>query len=186
MTGNTRILGLFCLVAAAQLAVPASMILRRETTLHEGRLFKFRTAPVDPYDAFRGRYVALSIEGLQMPVPSGVELTRNQRVYVRIEEGDDGFAKLGDIDLDRPDGDAYVQARVAHWPRSGTVRLRVPFDRYYMDEEDAPAAERAYRRHSQRDKKDAYVAVRVKKGFVVIEELYVGGEPIGEFIEERE
>ena len=184
MTGNTRILGLFCCVAAAQLAVPAAMILRRETTLHEGRLFKFRTAPVDPYDAFRGRYVALSIEGLDVPVPSGVELTRNQRVYVRIEEGEDGFAKLASITLDRPDGDAYVQARTA-WPRSGTVRLRVPFDRYYMDEEDAPEAERAYREHSGRGKRDAYVAVRVKKGFAVIEELYVGGEPIGEFVEDK-
>ena len=186
MTGSTRTIGLFCCVAAVQLAVPASMILRRETTLREGRLFKFRTAPVDPYDAFRGRYVALGIEGLEMPVPSGVELIRNQRVYARIEEGKDGYAKLASITLDRPDGDAYVQARVVYWPSQGKVRLRVPFDRYYMDEEDAPEADRAYRRHSQRDKRDAHVAVRVKRGFAVIEELYVGGEPIGEFVEARE
>lgn len=186
MRGNTRILALFCCVAAAQLAVPAAMILRREATLREGRLFKFRTTPVDPYDAFRGRYVALSIEGLDMPVPSGIELTRNQSVYVRVEEGEDGFAKLASITLDRPSDDAYVQARVVWMPKPGTVRLRVPFDRYYMDEEDAPEAERAYRQHSRRGKRDAYVAVRIKKGFAVIEELYVGGEPIGEFIEDRE
>ena len=51
---NGILLGLV-VVAAAQLAVPAWMIAGRELTLREGQVFKFRTRPVDPADAFRGR-----------------------------------------------------------------------------------------------------------------------------------
>lgn len=56
------LLALLVVLAAAQLAVPASMIVQRETVLTQGRVYKFKTAPVDPVDAFRGRYVALRFE----------------------------------------------------------------------------------------------------------------------------
>jgi len=52
----------FVLVAFAQLAVPGSLIWKREHTLRQGNVWKFRTAPVDPVDVFRGRYVALHFE----------------------------------------------------------------------------------------------------------------------------
>src|SRR5205085_8475834 len=52
----------FVLVALAQLAAPGSLIWKRENTLRKGSVWKFRTAPVDPVDAFRGRYVALQFE----------------------------------------------------------------------------------------------------------------------------
>ena len=48
---------IFLVVALAQISVPASMIWKRQRTLREGRLWKFRTAPVDPVDAMRGRYL---------------------------------------------------------------------------------------------------------------------------------
>ena len=64
---------IFLLVALAQIAVPASMIWKRQRTLSEGRVWKFRTAPVDPVDAMRGRYLALRFEAEEFPshpVPS--------------------------------------------------------------------------------------------------------------------
>ncbi|MDD5136646.1 MAG: hypothetical protein PHN63_04800, partial [Candidatus Omnitrophica bacterium] len=51
-------------------------------------------------------------------------------------------------------------------------------DRYYMEEKAAPAAERAYRQSAQRDTQDAYIIVRIKDGFAIIENLYVGGQKI--------
>ena len=66
---------LFIVVAVVQIAAPASMILRRERALDRGERFLFRTAPVDPYDAFRGRYVAPSFRGRRVRDgrPRGVE-----------------------------------------------------------------------------------------------------------------
>ena len=55
-------IGIFVTVAFLQLLIPIQMITSRERILDKGTLYKFRTRPVDPYDAFRGKYVALSID----------------------------------------------------------------------------------------------------------------------------
>lgn len=179
---KTLHIGLFSCIALIQIAVPVWMIAHREMTLHNGRQFRFRTAPVDPHDAFRGRYVALSIENNKAPVAGSVKLIPNQKVYANIEEDDQGFARIVSITVDRPKGDAYIQTEVDH-VQDNEVYFRLPFDRYYMDEKAAPAAEVAYQKYSGRV--DAYVTVRVKSGFAVIEELYVGGKPVLEFVQER-
>ena len=112
---NARVLtfGLFVCAAAAQLSVPAGMIARREATLRDGQRFLFRTEPVDPYDAFRGRYVWLGIEGDDKePAPAGVELHHGDKVYALIETGEDGFARFTGVACKRPDNPDYVKARM--------------------------------------------------------------------------
>lgn len=42
-----------------QLAVPGYFVFRHYNTLYTGESYKFEVAPYDPYDPFRGRYVAL-------------------------------------------------------------------------------------------------------------------------------
>ena len=185
MKKTVGILGLFTCLAFVQIATPVSMIVRREVTLREGRQWRFRTKPVDPYDAFRGRYVALRIAEDTAPIPKEVKLVRNQKVYTLLKEDEKGFAKITGVSVKRPPGDAYLQAKVSY-VQGKKVHLRLPFNRYYMEEEKAPAAETAYRKHSQRKSRDAYITVRVKAGFAVVEELYVGGKPILEFIQSEE
>ncbi|MFY9657678.1 MAG: GDYXXLXY domain-containing protein [Methylocystis sp.] len=171
-------LWLFAAMALLQLAVPAGMILSRERTLAQGEAFKFRTAPVDPYDAFRGRYVSLRIENAEAAWPQAKAPAYGQTVYARIETGDDGFARFGLASLSRPKGKPYltVQAGVAN--EKGGINLQLPFDRFYMKETKAPAAEKAYREHNRRGAQDAYVVLRVRDGDGVIENLFVGGKPI--------
>jgi len=175
-------LPLFALVAVAQLWVPAAMILARERVLARGELFRFRTAPVDPYDAFRGRYVALAIHVGEASLPPGLDLHPGEWVYVALVRDDDDFAHFGPISREPPDG-PYLRLRV-RWAHNQRVRFDLPFDRYYLDEDLAPAAERAYREHSRRqgEKHDAWVAVRVLEGQAALEELYVGGMPILDFV----
>lgn len=166
-----------------QLAVPLSMIVKRESTLSEGRLFHFRTAPVDPYDAFRGRYVALTMEHSSIADPHARDYSPGQKIYLLLEEAEDGFARPIGLVASPPEEGAFVTAWVARWPRNpGSVTIRYPFDRYYMNEEKAPAAEKAYREFSSPQTHDTYVAVRIKDGFAVLEELYVSGQPILQFL----
>ena len=49
----------FILLVLVQLFVPANMILEQEDILKNGTPYKFKTAPIDPYDPFRGKYVWL-------------------------------------------------------------------------------------------------------------------------------
>jgi uncharacterized membrane-anchored protein len=157
------------------------MIANREMTLRHGRQFRFRTAPVDPYDAFRGRFVALQFEQNSAPVPVDEKLAMNQKVYADLAEDEHSFARIDKVSADRPSDETYVQCRVNSITDS-LVYLQFPFDRYYMDEKLAPAAEAAYLEHSRREVRDVYVTVRVKDGNAVLEELYIAGMPIREFL----
>ena len=174
---NKIMLGVFSGLIVVQLVVPLSMILKREVTLRQGAVFRFKTEPVDPYDAFRGRYVALGIEADKAPLPQGLTIKEEQKVYAYIAVDEQGFAHFTAISSHAPRGVPYMTVRVNRI-RGGNVLLEVPLDRYYMEETAAPRAERLYREHNRQGKQDAYVVVRVKNGFPVIESLYVGGEKI--------
>ena len=181
MTSKVR-LWLFAAMALLQLAAPASMILSHERTLAKGQEFKFRTAPVDPYDAFRGRYVALGFDNNQAALAPGVSASVGQTLYATIEVGSDGFARFGVASLSPPKRGAYLKVKAGSANDKGGIGLQLPFDRFYMEEAKAPAAEAAYREHNRMGAQDAYVTVRVRDGAGVIEELYVGGTPIGDVV----
>ena len=179
------LLFLFVLAALLQLAVPASMIAKREHALKHGQAFKFRTAPVDPYDAFRGRYVALGFEQNSVALAPDHDFTGGEKVYALIAEDADGFATFSGIRRDRPAAEPYLATRLQSYVAGTNAYLRIPFDRFYMDESEAPEAERAYRQNSVRSNRNAYVQVRIEKGFGVIEDLYVGDLPIRDYLDQN-
>ena len=172
------------IVVLLQLAVPTSMISKRERVLAQGQLFKFRTAPVDPYDAFRGRFVALGFDQDSVVAPPGHDFARGQTVHVVLAEDAEGFATLANLRRDRPDAEPYLTTQI-QYVGGDLVHLRLPFDRFYMDENEAPEAERVYRQNSVRSNRNAYVQVRIEKGFGVIEDLYVDGTPIRDYLDRQ-
>lgn len=167
---------IFIFVALAELAVPASLIWKRERTLRYGSVWKFRTAPVDPVDVFRGRYVALQFEEEAREITPPANPTELQTVYVTLRQIPEGFAEIDQITTSRPPREDFIEAQL----RGKTVSL--PFDKYWVTERDAPAAEAADRAQSQRDKRHAHVSVRVFRGDAALEQLYLDGQPLGEYL----
>lgn len=174
---------LFVITVLAQLAVPVSMIVSREITLREGSVYHFRTRPVDPYDAFRGRYVALGFEQQLVAVTNTTAYRSGRRVFVSLGTDTEGFAQLTGVSFLRPSAGAYLTTRVQYVSGTSNVNVNLPFDRYYMNECDAPAAEQAYNMASRREGgKPAYVVVRVRHGMAVIEDLMVEDSPIRTYL----
>ena len=184
MNRKNTILSLFAILVIIQLAVPLSMISQREMTLRTGTLYKFRTAPVAPADAFRGRYVALQIEGQNLAIPQSVSFTSGQKVCAILNEDTNGFAHISRLTADRPRGNASIPVTI-RYVYGTNAQVQVPFDRYYMGENNAPKAEAAYRAHSRRTNHTTYVTVRVLDGFAVLEELYIDDIPIKEFLKKE-
>jgi uncharacterized membrane-anchored protein len=173
----------FLLVALAQVSVPASMIWKRQRTLREGHLWKFRTAPVDPVDALRGRYLSLRFAAEEFPSKDS-PLSRNGNVYVAFKEDADGFASVDRVSENRIPGDAVIRTdRYGFY--DGKAHVIFPFDKFWVSESDASAAEQAYAAHSRRGEVDAYVTVRIRNGDAGIEELYLGGQPLREYLRAR-
>ncbi|HMP72254.1 MAG TPA: GDYXXLXY domain-containing protein [Kiritimatiellia bacterium] len=182
----TWIVSCFLAVCVIQLAVPASMIVKREAALRRGEVYLFKTAPVDPYDAFRGRYVRLNVEqGRVEGTWNDERLRRGAVVFALLDRDEEGFAKLTDLVFKRPVDREVLKVRV------GTVgvnhvNLRLPFDRYYMDEFSAPEAERHFFRGNRGEGVvTSHVRVRVRRGFAVIEDVIVDDLPIREWLAVR-
>lgn len=150
-----------------QLFVPAYMIANRYYILNIGEEYKFRVNPIDPYDAFRGRYVSLYVR---------VNATNTNGKYGTIVVDGEGFATINKVLKNKPKNAAYVKSSQKDY-------FRLPIDRYYMEEKMAPKAESIVRRRV-RDK-DAYVTVRVKNGDLVISGLYIDAVPIEDIIKDE-
>ena len=150
-------------VIIIQLSVPAYMITDKYYTLRTGEEFKFRVYPVDPYDAFRGRYVNLNA---RQDSPGG-------GMYGVIAVERDGFAYIEKITDKKPQAVPYVKSGSRGW-------FAMPIDRYYMDEKLAPKAESLTRQNSQND--NTYVTARVKNGKLVITGLFIDGMAIEDII----
>lgn len=179
-TASIAILGV---VALLQLAAPGYMVFSQERVLRTGVSYRFKTAPVDPYDVFRGRYVALSFEINSAPMDAPSSFIRGQKVYVAIEEDQDGFAKAASVGESAPDAGDYIKVKVGYVDSSSKeVYFQWPFQRYYMEEDLALDAETAYRSMNRSGGENTYVTVRVKKGRAVIEELYLDDKPVREYL----
>lgn len=179
-------MAVYGLVMISQLLVPLSIIAKKEGILRHGEVFRFKTAPVDPYDPFRGRYVALSFERNSAPYVGSGSLLANEVVFARIENDAQGFARLTEIRRERPPDGAYLKTIVRRGVHrnDGFAVVAIPFDRFYMNEKKAPEAERLYREHNRGGSTgDAYVTVRIHDGEAVLEQLFVGGVPIAEAVE---
>jgi uncharacterized membrane-anchored protein len=170
---------IFLVVAFAQISVPASMIWKRQRTLREGRLWKFRTAPVDPVDAMRGRYLALRFEAEEFPRSEALGF--GETVYVRLKEDANGFAVVDQVTEAPTGGEDTVRAERRGFYQ-GKQHVKFPFDRFWVTEASAPAAEKAYAEHSRREKIDAYATVRIMAGDAGIEELYIAGQPLRDYL----
>ncbi len=181
---------LLALGLAAQWAVPGYLIQRGQSTLAEGTAYRFRTAPVDPIDPFRGRYVTLDFDAARVTVDGAAQrYKQGQRLYAAVLVDDAGDAQLAAPQDKAPDGD-YLEVRV-QWINDDEVGLLLPFDRYYLDEHLAPEAERVYwERNRQRFGDEAladeppllptYAQVRVRNGYAVLEELFIDGVSVHE------
>jgi len=172
----------FILVALAQLAVPASVVWKRSQTLAHGRVWKFKTEPVDPVDAIRGRYIALRFAAEKAkPTPEPDVAALISPLFVTLKEDAEGFAQVDQITNDRISGDNVIQVENGYWS-DGWQRVRFPFDKLWVAEKIAPQAEQAYRENSRRGKENAYVTVRVRNGDAALEELYIDNQPLADYL----
>ena len=180
---------IFFLVMLIYISVPIQMIYSYQSTLRNGKLYRFKPAPVDPYDAFRGKYITLNymISGMEYDT-SKVSLVEGDDVFLKLGKDTTGFAVITEVLSEAPEDGDYIKTTV-NWnyiDTTGHVNFQLPFNRYYLPEDMAQEAESIYMENipwgnSQSDS-SVYVDVRVKNGTGVIEELYFTGIPVKEYI----
>lgn len=168
----------FAVMVVAQWTVPAWQMAKYESVLRQGKRYRFRCAAVDPFDAFRGRYVIVDPRIGPAAWTNAEPLRSGQTVYVLLKEDAERFAEA-DRALSKPpaEGDyvaAYYRQSVSH----NLIEVELPFNRFYMPEKLASRAEEVYREQARST--NAWLAVRIKNGAGVIENVFVDERPLAE------
>lgn len=177
---------LFVLMCIGQWYVPLSMIAEQEDIRSSGKLFRFKTAPVDPSDPFRGKYITLDFEIETVKNSADRKWVSDQEVFVILKENADGYAAVADVTDVEPGGDIdYVKAEV-RYVNEDEVRLRYPFDRFYLEESKASDAETVYA-ESGADRENstgkiAYAMVRLKNGNAALEDVRINDRSIVDIV----
>jgi uncharacterized membrane-anchored protein len=138
-----------------------------------------RTAPVDPEDAVRGRFLALQCAIEEFPQATSTPW--NNPVYVVLKEDADGFAAVDHLSNEPLRGDNVMPAQPMGW-YEGKQHILFPFRQYWVSEKIAPEAETAYRNNSTRKNQSAYVTVRVRAGDAALEQLYINNQPLADYL----
>ena len=176
---------LFIIVALVQLAVPAKMILDKENILSLGTPYKFRTAPIDPTDPFRGKYITLNFEANEFEVQNDSLWKTDDVVYVHLGNDKDGFAKIKDITRQPPADDNvdYVKARI-RYVYDDKVTIEYSFTHFYMEENKAYGAEDIYRSTQLDTAQKVYALVNVRKGEAALKDVMINDVSIADVVEE--
>lgn len=191
MLFKNRIFWFFILLILAQWYVPSAMIFEQENILKSGELFKFKTAPIDPVDPFRGRYVTLNFDENNFELETETEWDSDyprKDVFVHLDRDSLGFAKIIDVTLEKPTSSTnFIKAKAYGTFFNQTnklINIEYPFNRFYMDEFKAPKAEKIYREAQIDSTQVAYASVRIKEGKAVLENVFVNDKPIVEWVKE--
>lgn len=178
----------FILIALIQLYIPAKMILDQEDILTTGNIYKFKTAPIDPTDPFRGKYITLNYDNNTIEIENDSLWKRNQQVFVLIKNDKNGFAYIDTVLAEDPQNNRdYFKANIRFIRRNEPKKLTLafPFDRYYMEETKAYEAEIAYRETHVDSSQNTYALVAIKNGESVLKDVLINNVPIKEFVEKQ-
>lgn len=175
---------IFLIVALLQLAVPGKMILDKENILSLGVPYKFRTAPIDPYDPFRGKYITLDFAADQFDVPNDSSWRTGDVVYVHLGTDSMGFARIKDITRQPPADDNidYIKSRI-RYAYDERVTIEYSFAQFYMEESQAPRAEMVYRNNRLDTAQVIYALVNVRNGEAALKDVLVNDVPISDVVE---
>lgn len=181
----------FSAAALVQLAVPGWMILQHERVLQRGEVFRFRTAPVDPRDPFRGEYVMLNFDAETGPwkdpaVEGGFQ---NETTFALLETDTAGSAVITQLLTDRPQQGSYLMVEKGYLLDDTLVQMvSLPFDRFYLEEGDGAKTEHMlapqWDGETLSQPLPAYALVRVYDGQAVIEDLIVGDRSIHDWLKD--
>jgi uncharacterized membrane-anchored protein len=179
---------LFGMMCFAQWFVPGKMIYDSEIIMTEGKVFKFKTEPIDPSDPFRGKYITLRFEADFISFEDSTDFVTGQEIFVTFKTDSAGFAVPDEMFHTKPDLAYYLKTNVDYVMNYGDdhrVEFDLPFDRFYLEESKALRAEELYREAQRDSTQVAYALVSIGPGQAVIKDVIINDKPIINLIDDQ-
>ncbi len=177
----------FIALASVQIYIPLRMILGKESVIKNGKEYKFKTAPLDPNDPFRGKYVRLRFTNNTKIVMPNEIWNEQDVVFVSFLSDEEGFAEIKSVLKTVPENeDFYLKTTVSYVYDDGRIEIYYPFDRFYMEESKAPEAENVYWESLRDTSKTTYALVNIKNGDAVLKDVCIDGISITKLADSNE
>lgn len=175
---------------AAQIYLPLEMIFQQEKIIAEGKAYRFLTRPIDPIDPFRGAYVRLNFESdyVLLNQQDSTTFKSGDWAYITLAEDSTGFGFLEQAYTSPPEHENYLKIKVRYVNDfQGEYKLypEIPFDRYYLNEEIAPIAEKEFRALGRNRTQKGYALIKVLAGASSLESVYVGDQKLEDWSREK-
>ena len=164
-----KIFKVFCFVlsVAAALYYPVKKIMQYEFS--PAQVFEFKVTAYDPYDPARGHFLALTVH------PTNFKRGNSDCRYAVLQVDQDGFAKVQEV-IGKPDGRACVKLT--------KYSKRFPFNRFYINEELAQAADKIFQ-EAANSKRCALRVNVYSDGASAVEDLLINGVSIRKLAAEK-
>lgn len=184
MNSKKIILPAFILVALVQIYIPAKIILDRNAVLNAGKEFKFKIAPIDPTDPFRGKYIDLNFNENMIEIQNKENWSNGETLFILLKTDNNGFAKIESVSKTKPlNSRDFLKAKVGYITYDHSkLSIEYPFERFYMDEFKAKDAELTYRRTLPDTSRTTYALVNIKDGESVLKDVMIDGVSIREIV----
>lgn len=178
------LLAAFIATVIAQSFIPLKMIYDSEMAHRYGTVYKFKTAPVDPSDPFRGKYITLNFDVGSLTSKDST-WANDEKIYVHLKNDNEGFAHAVAVSRKEPvNSTAYFITTVQNYYQyNESLSINVPFNRFYMEEGKALEAETGYIQYTgSANAKPAYALVALRNGNAVITNVIIDGMPIKDYV----
>jgi uncharacterized membrane-anchored protein len=157
--------------------------------LDTGTEYKFKTAPVDPNDPFRGKYITLDFEGNIFEVDNKNDWMSGEEIFVYLAEDSDGYAQINSVTKEPLSvNQDFIKAKVIYVARDSSNRLTIgyPFNRFYLEESKAKDTEHVYRQSQIDTTSVTYALVSIKNGKAVLKDVLINEKSIREIVKENQ
>lgn len=169
-TVNKRLIGLI-VISIIQLSFPFFFIASKENILKNGKEYIFKIEPVDPYDFFQGRYIDLNVSRLGFTPKDTSEFKRFDIVYAEFDQDTSGV-KITSLSHKKTKYSLKLKLKSR---RLNPIKVSLPFNRFYLDENKAKNIEKLIRLNR---KNPSFVHVLILSGEFVIKDISSNGKSL--------
>ncbi|MFZ5554949.1 MAG: GDYXXLXY domain-containing protein, partial [Bacteroidota bacterium] len=151
---------LFFVIIAALICLPLYFILRSESMLSEKEnIYRFRPFRLcEPAEIMRGDYLTIDFPRFIEFKHSGKK-GRGEEVYVVVERDSAGYAYFDYATDEKPESNNYFTTKVTGGGWENNVMIKIPFERYFLSEDNSKLAEKLYEIEVRDPETNMYIEV---------------------------
>ena len=175
---------IFFVAIAALIALPLYFIMRSENMLSEKEnIYRFRpTRLIDPGDVLRGDYLVIDFPRFVEYNGDG-KAGRGAETYVVVERDSAGYAQFKYATDEKPATSNYFTTKIqGNRTRGERVWIDVPFEKYFLNEDNAKLAEKLYEIEIRDPETNMFIEVAIADGESLLKDIYVDSIPLNQFL----